>query len=126
MKPVLFGKKDFLLILCFFLIAAGFFIFLFFFSPQGRIAIIEHSGQEISRIDLATISEPQEIDIGGPYGIRLLAESDGIRFLSSDCPDQVCVRTGKITTPGQSAICLPAQISVRLTGKQKDIDGYTG
>ena len=30
-----------------------------------------------------------------------------IAFVKSDCPDQICVRTGFLSRPGQMAACLP-------------------
>ena len=43
---------------------------------------------------------------------------EGVRFAESDCPDQVCVRSGLLTRAGQSAVCLPNRVIVRLTGAQ--------
>ena len=37
-------------------------------------------------------------------------------MVSSDCPTQDCVHTGTITRSGQSIVCLPARVSVVLTG----------
>lgn len=51
-------------------------------------------------------------------------EIDGrqVRFASSDCPDQVCVRTGTLTRAGQMAVCLPNRVVVRLTGAGQELD----
>jgi len=35
---------------------------------------------------------------------------------ASDCPTQDCVRTGAISRPGQSIVCLPEQVIVKLVG----------
>ena len=40
----------------------------------------------------------------------------GLYVTASDCPTQDCVRTGTITRGGQSAVCLPARIIIRLEG----------
>lgn len=37
-----------------------------------------------------------------------------IRFLESDCPDKVCVNTGFIGSSGQTAVCLPNALSVKI------------
>lgn len=63
---------------------------------------------------------------GGAYNIVLLAEPGGISFEYSSCPDQTCVRTGKLTRAGQAAVCLPARISVRLEGGEQAADAMTG
>ena len=40
----------------------------------------------------------------------------GLRVALSDCPTQDCVHTGTITRGGQSIVCLPARIVIRLEG----------
>lgn len=34
----------------------------------------------------------------------------------ADCPDKVCERTGEIGRSGQSIVCLPNGVAVRITG----------
>ncbi|MDD4699474.1 MAG: NusG domain II-containing protein [Oscillospiraceae bacterium] len=41
--------------------------------------------------------------------------SDGsIKFESSDCPDKVCVHSGRISMVGQSAACLPNKFILKI------------
>ena len=90
-------------------------------------AVIEQDGQELRRISLSALTQEERIDLGGDCHVVLLAEPGAISFLSSDCPDQICVRTGKLTKPGQAAVCLPARISVRLEGESEGVaDAMTG
>jgi hypothetical protein len=46
----------------------------------------------------------------------LEAERDGVRVSYADCPNQVCVHTGKIAAPGQLIACLPNRALVKLAG----------
>ena len=89
-------------------------------------AVIEQDGQELRRISLSALTQEERIDLGGDCHVVLLAEPGAISFLSSDCPDQICVRTGKLTKPGQAAVCLPTRISVRLEGTDAGTDAATG
>jgi hypothetical protein len=41
---------------------------------------------------------------------------DGVAVTYADCPNQVCVHTGKITAPGQIIACLPNRALVKLAG----------
>ena len=40
----------------------------------------------------------------------------------ADCPDKVCVKTGKIKKPGQTIVCLPHRTVIEITGDNADID----
>ena len=46
--------------------------------------------------------------------VQLAVEEGRIRFLSSGCPDKVCVRSGWLSRTGQTAACLPAGVVVRV------------
>ena len=123
MKGAAFRKAD-LLLIAVLLIAA--LLLLTLPKSGGCGAVVEEGGTETYRIDLDALTGEQEIEIGGSYQVKLLAGPGYIKFLSSGCPDQVCVRTGKLTKAGQAAVCLPAKVSVRLEGKEREFDGYTG
>ena len=46
----------------------------------------------------------------------------GLYVADADCPTQDCVHTGTITRAGQSIVCLPARIIIRLEGGTVDRD----
>lgn len=53
----------------------------------------------------------------------------GLCVALSDCPTQDCVHTGAITRSGQSIVCLPARIIIRLEGGEPasgDVDAVLG
>ena len=58
----------------------------------------------------------RKIDLDELYGVPALLEIDGrrIRFVNAICPDKICVNTGWIHLPGQSAVCLPNRTAVVL------------
>lgn len=53
---------------------------------------------------------------------KLLIKDGKVRFLVSDCPNQVCVNTGFISISGQIAACVPAGVLVRIAGVQASDD----
>jgi hypothetical protein len=63
---------------------------------------------------------------GEGYTLTLEIADGGARIAESDCPDRVCVNTGTVKRPGQSIICVPARISVRLTGGSSSADAIAG
>jgi hypothetical protein len=124
----MFHKKDLLIILPFLAAAAALLLWFRLQPTSGGIAVVEKDGVEICRIDLSKQTTTQILNIGGDMHIQLKVEPGTISFYHSDCPDQICVRTGKLTKPGQTAVCLPGKVSVRIvkrSGNEK-YDGYTG
>lgn len=87
-------------------------------SPQGTAAVVERKGQVLLRQELSQLDGPREAVIQGENGLSLTVElsPDGAAVLSAGCQDQVCVRRGKLTKAGETAVCLPAGISLRLEG----------
>ena len=63
-------------------------------------------------------SSPQrELRVGGPLGESVLhLGPEGVRFLSSPCPLQLCVRSGRVVRPGALVACLPNRVAVRVLG----------
>lgn len=49
-------------------------------------------------------------------------DDNSVWFEHSDCPDQICVNTGKLTHAGQIAVCLPNKVIVKLIGQENKID----
>ena len=58
----------------------------------------------------------ETITVEGAVTNHIEVTPEGVRFSESDCPDQVCVRSGLLTRAGQLAVCLPNRVIVRLTG----------
>ena len=110
----MFKKQDLFLIVPFLFLAAALLIW-FGSKPNSGIAVVEKNGAELYRFDLSRQTAVQEIDVGGDYHVKLLLEPGAISFEHSDCRDQICVRTGKLTKPGQAAVCSPLQkISIKI------------
>lgn len=88
-------------------------------------AIITKDGQEIRRINLSTLENPQIIELQDKYYDKIVAEKGRIRFTEADCPEKICVKTGWLTKPGQLAVCLPNSLIIKIEGSnQAEIDAY--
>lgn len=48
-----------------------------------------------------------------------------IRVLSSDCPDQTCVRMGWLKSASMPIVCLPHKLVVEFTDDTQEIDAVT-
>ena len=89
----------------------------FFFQVKNRTsgtvyAIVEQDSKELMRLPL---SEPGEYRIsdGDSYNVIEITEG-GVRMKEADCPDQICVSRGLIQKSGQSIVCLPHRLVIRL------------
>lgn len=105
------------------LLAGGLYFFLSF-SPKGTIAIVEVDGEVTLERNLSQLTEPETHSLIGEQGIEVSIElsPQGAAVVSSTCPDQVCVKTGQLTRAGESAICLPARVTLRLEGAGESVD----
>jgi hypothetical protein len=68
-------------------------------------------------------------DISGKIGgLRLAYEPEkGFHVVSSACPDLVCVHSGYIRSVGQSIVCVPNEIAIRLiSGGGEEGDALDG
>ena len=110
------------------LLLLGAFAVLLYCWPKeaGTAAVISQNGRELYTIDLTQVEEPYELSIPGECPVVIHVEQGAVWFAESACPDQICVRTGKLSQSGQSAVCLPAKVSVQISGSQQEYDAYTG
>ena len=72
-------------------------------------------GKMVRSIYLPQAAE-EEISLA-KYGKEVLLEvkNHRIAFISSDCPDKVCIHNGWLAREGEQAVCLPNRVSVILT-----------
>ncbi len=82
-------------------------------------AVILHHGQEVDRVHLSALDGDKTVTIDGTYHLTLRFTHNGAQVISSDCPTQDCVRTGHVERVGQSIICLPEQVVVKLEGQSR-------
>ena len=68
--------------------------------------------------DTLTDTTDRTIDLDG-HNVIVLSGKTAV-MQSADCPDQVCVRTGRLTRAGQVAVCLPHRVILKLTGTSTD------
>lgn len=87
-------------------------------DEQAVVAIIKINGVEVDRFTLEEGSE-QEIETYHPSSMQYnIVEKDGdkIRIKEDNSPDQIGVKTGWISRPGQTAICLPHNFIIEILG----------
>jgi hypothetical protein len=69
------------------------------------------------------LSRDQTIDVPGPLGIsRVNIHNRQARVALDPGMHQYCVRQGWLKRAGETAICLPNQVSIELGGSRKNYD----
>lgn len=91
-------------------------------DAEATRVVISKDGEVLYDINLEEVKERIDIKNLSEYNELIVIEDGKVRFEKSDCPDQVCVRTGWISKPGQAAVCLPAGIIVKIVGEEKGND----
>ncbi len=87
------------------------------FSGGARQVEITVDGRLYAVYPLNEIKSAKAVEIQTEFGYnRVEITREGARVADADCPDKLDVRAGWITQPGQSLICLPNRLVVRLTG----------
>lgn len=76
-------------------------------------AVISVNGRVVREVPL--IQEARELVIQGYQGESHVEISGGrVRMVDSACPDKLCVRTGWISRPGSSVVCLPNRVVIEI------------
>lgn len=86
---------------------------------QGAYVTVSVDGEVIKTLSL---SENQSYEIlGYDGGVNYLVIEDGYAYLSdADCPDQICVKTGKISKVGETIVCLPHRVVCEVLKEGED------
>lgn len=84
-------------------------------------AIIYVDGKPLRQIEWSTLTE--QISIPAGDGNTVCADRSGVWMEHADCPDQLCVKQGKIHSGNLSIICLPNRVTVTLTSETTEWDG---
>ena len=68
------------------------------------------------------LTEDRELTLEAKGYTLKVRIKDGCAYVeSADCPDRICVNTGKINRTGQLIACVPAGVTLRVLGEE---DGY--
>ena len=84
-------------------------------KTPGRTAVVSLEGRELYRVNL-DLDEYKEIPIECGYPLTVVIDGGGAYIKDAHCPDRLCEHIGKITRQGAAIICLPARVTVRITG----------
>ena len=110
------------LFLCLICIGLVLLIFTLIYKKDGTYVVIYINGNISKSFD---ISEDITYDID-EFGNNTLIIKDGYAWINTaNCPDKLCVNCGKISKSGESIICLPNKVVIRIESNipnEEDLD----
>ncbi len=89
----------------------------------GDIAVLHCDGQQVKTFDLSINTE---FVFKGDYTNVIIVKDGAVSINDADCPDKVCVYSGKISKAGQSICCLPNKVIVRIISSKTETDVISG
>ncbi len=108
-------RKEFIIVFSLFL----FGIILLIFQEKSSLLlylIVEVNNKEVLRVNLKSLKSKREFPVEGSLGKSHFEYNPekGIRMISSPCPDKICIKQGWINKKGESIVCLPNRVVLRL------------
>ena len=102
------------------ILAAGLSITWYFWhgAVPGREIVVSVDNLERYRFSLEKDGEHTIRGRLGPMRIRI--EGGRARVTASGCPLKICMKMGGISRSGQSIICLPNRVVIRVVGEEQN------
>lgn len=114
-------KFDFIIIIFFVLVAVVSLALLNRGKSEGGYVevVVNKETKEIFSFD-----ENKEYTISDDNHINKIKIADGkVWITEADCPDKLCIKQGQIDKDGQSIICLPNKVVIKIVSdKNNDVD----
>lgn len=90
----------------------------------GAWAVVTADGQEVGRYPL---DQERTVRLGESMYNILTISGGTVSITEANCGDHTCVRTGPISREGETIVCLPHRLVVRVEGGEQPLfDARTG
>jgi hypothetical protein len=110
-------KKDILIISGILVIAIIVLAVIAFSRSQSKVLYAKiYYGKTL--VQTVKLDEDQVFSVPGKPKVTFEVKNHAIAFTHSNCPDQVCVRSGWLSKTGDFAACMPNQLSVWIEDKK--------
>ena len=109
-------KGDYLVIAAVLLVCLLLFIPSFLPSDE-KTAEVYVDGEKVKTVSLSSLKDEEHFSAAG---CEILFEKDGASFIESDCPDQLCVKCGKLKNAGDSMACVPNKVVLTVKAEKND------
>lgn len=118
-----FRRNDLILLAVLLIICAVTLLPKYLSKPDTALtAVVMVNGEVKERIVLSDVTSAYEYTVPCDSPVKLYISSDGVSFIYSECPDKICINTGKLTRAGDTAACVPNKVLVMLEGEKAEGD----
>jgi hypothetical protein len=90
-------------------------------GQAGITAVLEIDGVIVERFNLEADLENYRAETDLGYNILEFAEG-AVRVVEADCPDKICMHFGWIKHVGQTVVCLPHRLVIRIVNGSSDME----
>lgn len=90
---------------------------------SDKYVSIQIDGKEYKKIEFDKSIIGKTIPINSEFGYNLIEIGDErVRVIEADCPDELDVKQGYISLPGEIIVCLPNRLVIEIIGTKIDND----
>ncbi len=93
-------------------------------APAGTAEILTADSGAVQNVSLS-VDAVYPITSQG-ITLTVCVSGGSISVSASDCRDGICINTPPISRAGQSIVCAPAGVIIRITGEGAVVDGVSG
>ena len=112
-------RNDILLIGGVLLIAAAFALIFFLTRKEGAYAAVMKNGTEIARYALSAEGEYPITD-GETVTNLWVIRGGKAEIAEATCPDQICVNHRAVSKAGETIVCLPQEVVIKIVAETKN------
>ncbi len=125
MKKILKKHKiEIIIITCILLVSILAIIIINLLSNKGRYVVVIYNQKE-----QASYALDKDIEVDLTYEEnhynKLVIKDGKASIVEASCPDKICVKTYSISKVGETIVCLPNKVVIKIVGQKTDVDVVT-
>lgn len=75
---------------------------------------------------IVPLASDATVEVPGPLGVtEVRIDEEGVRVVSSPCPNHLCIDMGVVDEAGESVVCVPNGVVVAVVGGRPSTDAVT-
>lgn len=117
-----FSYKDIIFLAVLLLCGLALSVIIFCFREDGSNVSIYVDGSLYASYSL---NEDRVIKIGEDETNTVVIADGEVYMSEANCPDKICVHSGKKSHDGDSIVCLPHKVVIAVEGYDKELDSIS-